>query len=182
MIRESISQRKIVSQFQCRLAAVDMHTAQHLVSNCLMGDLARNRTIILATHHIGLCLSSASYLVELSQGTVLREGSIQELQALNLLQTVIETEDEPFSHDDNAKTPDNEADVLDTTRKSRSSNGKLIEEESRAEGRVSWRTYLTYARASGLFSWLLTITLMLLIRFINIGNQVCHRDNNLAWR
>lgn len=156
----------------CRLAAVDMHTAQHLVGRCLTSDLARDRTIILVTHHISLCLPVASYLVELANGKVLRQGSIQELADLDLLRTVVEQEDEPTEI---PQTPANEADALtDVPVKfvQQKSNGKLIEAEARAEGRVSIRTYITYIRAAGIIPWLLTIGLMLLIRFINIGNQV----------
>lgn len=155
-----------------------MHTAVHLVSNCLGGPLAVGRTIILVTHHISLCLPVASYLVEISNGTLLRNGTIQDFERDGLLQTVVEVEE--FPPEAQPQTSENEADGLTTEIKpyarSRPNNGKLIEVEARAEGRVSMRTYLTYIRAAGVFSWIVTIFLMVLIRFINIGNQV--RDAN----
>ena len=158
---------------------MDMHTAQHLVANCLSGVLARDRSIILVTHHISLCLHAASNIVELSHGRVVRQGSIQDFADLGVLQKVIEADDETFPPENSstAQTLGNEADVLpkdvEPKARSRTSNGKLIEAETRAEGRVSMRTYLTYFRAAGLFSWILTVFLMLLIRGINISNQVC---------
>ncbi|KAF5385025.1 hypothetical protein D9615_001230 [Tricholomella constricta] len=151
------------------LAAVDMHTAQHLLTRCLTSDLARDRTIILVTHHISLCLPAASYLVEMSNGNILRQGSIQDLKDLGLLDTVVEQEDEPM---DAPHTPENEADVASTKPAHQAGDGKLIEIEARAEGRVPLYTYLIYIRAAGIVPWILTITLMLLIRFINIMNQV----------
>ncbi|KAJ7651661.1 hypothetical protein DFH06DRAFT_1270538 [Mycena polygramma] len=160
------------------LAAVDMHTATHIVQNCLTGTFARDRTIILVTHHITLCLPIANYLVELNQGRVLRQGSIKSFEESGVLQKVVETEDYGFQEEEEeviAVPADNEADSVSSevqpTKKARS-NGKLIEAEARAEGRVSWRTYMTYIRAAGLPSWILTLLLMLLIRLINIGNQV----------
>ena len=45
------------------LSAVDAHTAMHLMSECIMGPLMTDRTRILVTHHVNLCLPSASYLV-----------------------------------------------------------------------------------------------------------------------
>ena len=166
------SDRQNLTSDVARLAAVDMHTVQHLISKCLASDLVRGRTIILVTHHISLCLPKASYLVELSHGKVLRQGSIQELQHLDFLQPIVEREDNPINREGSLQTPDNEADALNKSKLPPLANGKLIEAESRAEGRVSLRTYVTYIRAAGLFSWVLTVTLMLLIQCINIGNQV----------
>ncbi|KAG5732825.1 ATP-dependent bile acid permease, partial [Termitomyces sp. T112] len=158
------------------LAAVDMHTAQHLLNSCLAGPLARNRTIILVTHHINLCLPAASYLVELSQGKVLVQGSIQDLRDQDLLETVIEQEDIPIDvadeADDDGEPTRNP--VAESSQRQRTGigSGKLIEVEGRAEGRVPLNTYLTYVRAAGLLPWICTIALMLFIRFINIANQV----------
>ena len=50
--------------------------------------------------------------------------------------------------------------------------GKLVDEETRAEGRVSLRTYWTYIKAAGIVCWVFTFAFMLLIRFINVGFQV----------
>ncbi|KAJ6621075.1 pleiotropic drug resistance ABC transporter [Mycena sp. CBHHK59/15] len=143
---------------------LDMHTAQHIVANCLRGTFAQDRTIILVTHHISLCLPIAHYLVELAQGKVLRQGT-----------KVVEMEDQGFEAEvEVVDVVENEADSLPEAEVTKRilSDGKLIQAESRAEGRVSWRTYLTYMRAAGLSSWILTLALMLLIRLINIGNQV----------
>ncbi|KAJ7675323.1 P-loop containing nucleoside triphosphate hydrolase protein [Mycena rosella] len=174
--------RSLYSQAKCillddPLAAVDMHTAQHIVANCLTGFFARDRTIILVTHHISLCLPIANYLVELVEGRVLRQGTIKSFEESGILQKVVETEDQGFpeQQEDVAVSVDNEADLaaeaIEPVKRVRG-DGKLIEAEARAEGRVSWRTYLTYIRAAGVSSWILTLVLMLLIRLINIGNQV----------
>lgn len=160
-----------------------MHTTQHIVNMCLMGILAENRTIILVTHHVSLCLPIASYIVELGGGKVLHHGAKTELAEQDILEDIIQAEDQPGTDDDcptlrmpdigsadlssGTATPfyssDSEADPVD---------GKLIEAEARAEGRVSLRTYLTYIYAAGIVCWILTIMIMLFIRFINIGNQV----------
>lgn len=155
-----------------------MHVAQHLVNRCLSGPLALGRTIILVTHHISLCLPVASYLVELSNGEVLRKGSIKDFEDLGQLSEIVEAEDEVPEDPPSTIGPENEADTTkdspQTNDKDRAIKGKLIEVEGRAEGRVSWRTYMTYIQAAGIISWILTIMLMLLIRAINIGNQVTY--------
>ena len=162
-----------------RLASVDMHTAQHLVEHCLNGNLVRGRTIILVTHHVALCLPAASYLVEIEQGKVIRQASIQELKDQGMFSAVVQTQEKsPSQGSSDSRPKQNEADALGIDDRSKlrrqATDGKLIEAEARAEGRVSTHTYMTYIRAAGLLPWLITITLLLLIRFINIGNQVCH--------
>jgi ABC-type multidrug transport system ATPase subunit len=129
-----------------------MHTARHIVEHCLQGELANNRTMILVTHHISLCLSTAAYVVELSAGKIVLQGSVKDLQASGQLKTVIEEEDdydEQAEEKEDIRSEDfNEADgvITDGKRppKTPKSDGRLIEAEHREEGRVSLKTYLTY--------------------------------------
>ncbi|KAJ7597443.1 pleiotropic drug resistance ABC transporter [Mycena floridula] len=157
------------------LSAVDMHTAQHLVAHCLSGELVRGRSIILVTHHLSLCIPIAKYVVELFEGTVLRSGSSEET---GLIQKVIQSEDINYIDQEISEETslENEADKLSDKRNGAApagkSTGKLIEEEARAEGRVSLHTYLVYMRAAGTISWMLTFILMVLIRILNIVVQV----------
>ena len=170
-----------------------MHTAQHLVS-ALSGPLCKGRTIILVTHHISLCLPISSFLVELFQGSVRRFGSIDELRKSGYLKEVIDREDlqpdaykpahEFPSASSKALTPDNEPNVLSGTppehevaspvldQTESRKRGKLIDAEKRAEGRVSYRTYWTYIRAAGIWTWMVTVFLMIFIRLITVANQV----------
>ncbi|OJT02453.1 ATP-dependent bile acid permease [Trametes pubescens] len=158
---------------------VDLHTAQHIVKKALMGELARNRTVILVTHHITLCLPIAAYLVELSSGSVLRQGSASELREHGELERLVEAEDTTEEDHTESSSSDthveNEADLSATVPKSdvkpQEISGKLIDDEFRAEGRVSLRTYWTYIRAAGIVSWILTFALMVLIRCINVAFQ-----------
>ncbi|KAI0636054.1 P-loop containing nucleoside triphosphate hydrolase protein [Trametes polyzona] len=158
------------------LAAVDLHTAQHIVKKALTGDLARDRTIILVTHHITLCLPIAAYLVELHAGSVIRQGSASELREHGELERLVEAEDtveEDKTESSSATQVENEADLSADGPEPKvvEPNGKLIDDEARAEGRVSLRTYWTYIRAAGIISWIFTFALMVLIRVINVSFQ-----------
>lgn len=51
------------------LSAVDAHTARHLVVNCLSGPLMKDRTCILVTHHVRLCLPIAEMAIKMDSGT-----------------------------------------------------------------------------------------------------------------
>lgn len=151
-----------------------MHTAQHLVKNCFAGPLSEGRTIILVTHHISLCMPSATYLIELKEGKILHQGTTSELRSQGLLQAIVEEEEKPFQEASSSQSPTNlnvdESKGFGAARPLGS--GKLVEAEHRAEGRVSLRTYLTYIRAAGIFCWILTFLLLIIIRLINIATQV----------
>ena len=155
-----------------------MHTAHHLYEQCLSGELMRGRTVILATHHIALCLPNASYLVELSSGQVVHQGTIEELRTAGHLGHVEDKEPsvEPVIEAPGSTSLLNEADLTPEGEKqppvSKPHKGKLIEAEARAEGRVETSTYLTYLRACGWSTWVATISLMLFIRGITIATQV----------
>lgn len=150
-----------------------MHTAQHLVARCLSGTLAHGRTIILVTHHFDLCMPIASYILELSHGEVLRQGFTRDFEDLGQLKETAAVEDDVPDDPHPISGPGNEADAVQNGQQPTSKSlGKLIDIEARAEGRVSWLTYMTYIRAAGILSWILTVVLMLLIRAINISNQV----------
>ncbi|GAB1518745.1 hypothetical protein RhiTH_001810 [Rhizoctonia solani] len=194
------------------LAAVDMHTARHLVDKCLAGSLMQGRTIILVTHHVRMCLDVAFYLVELSNGRIARQGTISDLRGKGQLSAILQTQPE----DDTAEAESeitavpseapliNEADVgamgatdtpmatEETILQHNSNIGKLVDEEARAEGRVSLRTYWTYIkyaiadldqiyfahfvnhinRAASVWSWVASLLLLLAVRGITIGSQL----------
>jgi len=189
----------VAEAFQCillddPLAAVDMHTAQRLV-NALSGPLCKDRTIILVTHHISLCLPISSFLVVLFQGSVRRLGTIEELRKSGYLKELIERDDLapeayqpahefPGASSKQKATPDDEPNTLARTPPEREGSppiinqeqsrkkGKLVDAEKRAEGRVSYRTYWTYIRAAGVWTWMVTVFLMIFIRLVTVANQV----------
>jgi ABC-type dipeptide/oligopeptide/nickel transport system ATPase subunit len=51
--------------------AQDVHTATWIVNQCLKGDLVRDRTVLLVTHHVSLVAPISSFMVSLAA-----EGSI----------------------------------------------------------------------------------------------------------
>ena len=67
--RAVYSQAEIVILDDC-LSAVDAHTAKHLYEYCLTGEFLQDRTVILVTHHVNLCIKGAEYVVALKDGKV----------------------------------------------------------------------------------------------------------------
>lgn len=46
--------------------AQDVHTATWIVNQCLKGDLVRDRTVLLVTHHVSLVAPISSFMVSLA--------------------------------------------------------------------------------------------------------------------
>ncbi|KAG8747893.1 hypothetical protein FRC10_010512 [Ceratobasidium sp. 414] len=133
---------------------------------------------------------TASYLVEISNGRIVRQGTIGELRRQGQLSEILQSEDDTI--EDDSKTAEdatgttasniNEADVDNqnegipngdgSTPAHNGNIGKLVDEEARAEGRVSLRTYWTYIRAASIWSWFATLLLLLALRGITIGSQL----------
>jgi len=61
------------------LSAVDSHTAKHIFENALLGPLMLNRTCILVTHNVALCLPEAQFAVLMDNGRVVAQGSADEV-------------------------------------------------------------------------------------------------------
>ena len=57
------------------LSAVDSHTAKWIFDEALRGPLMYNRTCILVTHNVSLCLPHAEFVVLLDNGKVSVQGS-----------------------------------------------------------------------------------------------------------
>ncbi|KAJ7598811.1 multidrug resistance-associated ABC transporter [Mycena floridula] len=143
------------------LSAVDAHTAHHLYHECLKGDLMANRTVILVSHHVQLCAPGANYVLALDNGRVSYSGSSAGFQSSGVIRSLVQS------------TTDNKEDIeveeqLDVVAQEDSSPSsetstlappvavkvdkkpvrKLVEEETRAIGRIGkdvWKTYISAA-------------------------------------
>ncbi|KAG0140699.1 hypothetical protein CROQUDRAFT_664859 [Cronartium quercuum f. sp. fusiforme G11] len=147
------------------LSAVDSHTGQHLFENVLTGNLMKDRTCILVTHAVDLCLPGAGYVVSLDQGEVIYAGK-PTLSKTNSLIFDQGAEDstkaklESVSHQEQtieelAEPSDPQLSVIATK-----ATQKLVEDEEQAVGAVSWTVYKLYFKALGGF-FPIAITLIL---------------------
>ncbi|KAI8647895.1 P-loop containing nucleoside triphosphate hydrolase protein [Parasitella parasitica] len=158
--RAVYSQANTVILDDC-LSAVDAHTAKHLYENCLIGELMKHRTIVLVTHHVGLCLPSADYIVALKDGEVVDAGSPKELLKSGVL-------GDELSRSEEAETVTAEEAAVEgpipavpkNFSKKTAAGGKLTQDEERAEGGVSWSVYKAYIDASGGFKFFLVVLVL----------------------
>lgn len=81
-------------------SAVDAHVGRHLLENAIAGELGQNRTRIVVTHHVSLCLPKTKYAIHLGDGTVDHAGLVDELRERGELQEVLKDEEEAISEDE----------------------------------------------------------------------------------
>jgi ABC-type multidrug transport system fused ATPase/permease subunit len=136
--------------------AVDAHVGQHMVKYGLERELSTGRTIIVATHHVNLVLPLASYVVKVET-----DGSVQGFaqQPVGMGMGIQEESKDIMSSglSDVQSLEDLVLEEIKASSTTRTSKG-FVEEETRDQGRVKWRVYQSYVRASGgWFYWTFTI-------------------------
>jgi ABC-type multidrug transport system ATPase subunit len=153
--------------------SVDAHTAHHLYTECLKGELMRGRTVILVSHHVQLCAPGAAYVVALDNGRIQFSGSGENFAGSEVMQTLVQSKaaevedtDDPEAIADE-KEPGEQSETTsvvtavepaDAKQEQEKKNGprKLVEEEKRAVGRVDRKVWWTYFSAvGGLQYWLI---------------------------
>lgn len=181
------------------LSAVDAHTADHIYGKCLIGPIMKNRTCILVTHHVRLCIPTAKLVVLMHNGEITLQGTVQQLREQGTLSQVMEEDDEEQTTDSDADTVgDNDVGSSSTItkppklrRKSTAKDlnaanapaepakdaKKLVLEETRQEGRVKWSIYQVYVNAvGGIPFWLLLLAVFALTRTVEVSESLWVRE------
>jgi ABC-type multidrug transport system fused ATPase/permease subunit len=151
-------------------SAVDAHTGRHLYEHAVTGELGQNRTRILVTHHVALCLPRTDYSVFLDNGAVRHAGTIEELRKTDSLTSILisehETEDsgnttavddEELSTEDGAKlrkilsNRSHRSSVVDNNDEAtkRKVPRKFVEDEKREIGTIRLAIYKRYFKTGG---------------------------------
>lgn len=126
------------------LSALDQQTAESIVVKCFMGELMRNRTVILVTHRTDLCHGLAKQVIEVSGGSArLIENNDSELQ---MKESHAGIEQNSFHVDQTDKAQEAAA-VPD----------KFVEDEHRRHGGVQAKVYWQYIKAGKLRWWAFAI-------------------------
>jgi ABC-type multidrug transport system ATPase subunit len=145
------------------LSAVDAHTAHHLFHECLKGELMRGRTSILVSHHVQLCSSGASYIVALDNGHVMYEGDREGFVSTGVIkklgqsqnedleekQLLVEAEEAVLGRGNQSDSSSTVAAPSIAPKKEKKPPRKLVEEETRAVGRIQRDVWLTFLKACG---------------------------------
>lgn len=146
------------------LSAVDSHTAKWIFDKALMGPLMYNRTCILVTHNVSLCLPEAGFAAVLDNGRIAAQGTATEVIDSGKLNEDMSKSrpvsrgtsrvpskvnvpgDEAEEAHHAAGTANGSANGLADPKKTPASN---TQEETKAEGGVKLSIILMYLKAMG---------------------------------
>ncbi|KAF9979372.1 hypothetical protein BGZ73_000066 [Actinomortierella ambigua] len=183
------------------LSAVDAHTAKWLFAKCLMGPLMQGRTRILVTHAVSLTLRGAAHVVVLKNGRVVAQGSPADVLATNELGDEIANEEHAFEEEDHheptieevedengsssstaaaAKSKStkpsgsvcSEGDDVPAKQGNEKQVKKLIEEERKSDGSISWKIYRYYFGSMGEAPfWVFLVFALIMMQVFHVASD-----------
>lgn len=155
-------------------SSLDSHTAQWIFDNGIMGPLMRNRTCILVTHNIPLCLLRSHYVVVLENGKIAIQGTPQEVMASGKLIGEVDKKEIRFASEplptrgvDNAHLPEETAQTVTTK------DGSSCVEESNAVGSIKFDAVSLYFQSIGTWwFWPLGIVVFVLLPLASLASNI----------
>ncbi|KAK4518579.1 uncharacterized protein ATC70_008798 [Mucor velutinosus] len=157
------------------LSAVDAHTAKHLYEKCLLGPLMKGRTRVLITHHVNLCVKGSGYIAHIEGGRASLVGTPDQLRQSGQLASIFESAEEKAAQEGDTEEEMAIKEALPDVASANKNQKKprvLVEEETRATGRVKTRLYKMYVRmVGGPFFWSVMIALIIGARGLDVAGS-----------
>ncbi|KAM0786571.1 hypothetical protein ACM66B_002027 [Microbotryomycetes sp. NB124-2] len=140
------------------LAAVDSGTGRHLFEKVLTGPLLRGRSVVLCTHHTHLVLPGISYRVDLQDGRVAWQGSVEKVSQEEALDNV----DRACNGDDDNEDFMNDSSIVaaEIEKYKAQAVQSVIAEETWTTGAVKRSIYVTYLSASSYVRWAVLVSII----------------------
>ncbi|KAF9247626.1 hypothetical protein DTO027I6_732 [Penicillium roqueforti] len=181
-------------------SALDAHTGRHVFEQALTGKLGQNRTRILVTHHVALCLPRTDYSVLLENGRIKYAGTIDDLKESHHLEDILgkehateqadlvaDGEDREFFNDEETtlqkviSNTSHQKPNIATNGSASNGNGiattqtkpkKFVEDEKRETGSVRLAVYISFLNKGGsVVYWLVTLSVYLMFSSLMVGRS-----------
>ena len=163
------------------LSAVDAHVGEHLFSHAITGNISKGTTRVLVTHHVHF-LPRCDKVIMLEKGEVKHTGSYQELIArgvdfagavdVSKKENDDESSDKDEGKQDDSTKGDKSKHSTGTSKqeekKLKSAGEKLVKDEEQMEGSVEGSMYTHYAKAGGVFAFVVVFV----IQGIGRGSEI----------
>ncbi|KAH8923476.1 P-loop containing nucleoside triphosphate hydrolase protein [Atractiella rhizophila] len=130
------------------LSAVDGRVARSIFDDVIRGDLCRKRTVVLITQALGVLRGDCERAILFDNGKVSKFGSPEDV--ITDWNATVQLEEGSLK----GVAEGLPSELVEDTKRSNEEKHKLITEEQKAEGAVSFSSYAIYIRAiGGVFVW-----------------------------
>jgi ATP-binding cassette subfamily C (CFTR/MRP) protein 1 len=146
------------------LSAVDANVGHHLLHNCILNGPFAHRTRILVTHQLDVLPRADLILVmerdDVNEGHIIQQGTYQELlQQEGVFQTLLQEYGSAAAGNSTSIEGEGDGQVkgeglekeevpgAEVPEEDKQKGGKLLLDEERETGEISWMTYLHFVRA-----------------------------------
>ncbi|KAF9630918.1 putative atp-dependent bile acid permease protein [Lasiodiplodia theobromae] len=156
------------------LSALDVQTAGWVFEKAITGPLMVQRTCILATNNVSLCLPRASFGVHLDGGRVLAKGRPHELMSLSMLRDALQGRQ---TQEDGVPDETYMRGTEETVDGDLGDDGSELREESRETGRLKKRVVLMCLRSMGFCGyWAAVLGLFATQQMASVAANACIRS------
>ncbi|KAL8287275.1 hypothetical protein RQP46_003727 [Phenoliferia psychrophenolica] len=166
------------------LSAVDAHVSKHIVDNCITTGPLAAKTRILVTHHLDV-LPHADHIIMMDSGRIVEQGLYEDLikngDAFSRLiaefgSSTKGKKSEEETLDELAEEVTDEKAVTELKKKPRADGvigAKLMQDEERETGSISWSVYTHYFRSMGTIWWgPILFALYGMAQICTVGNSI----------
>ncbi|WVQ63105.1 uncharacterized protein L199_001256 [Kwoniella botswanensis] len=162
------------------LSAVDANVSHHILKECILGELMRDRTRLIVTHQMDILPHADLVLVmdrdSEGDGKIVQQGTYSDLK---MQEGPFRSFISEYSSEPSPATPTHRPARSKTTSttikesKKDKSSGVDTMEEDRQIGSIPWSVYITYFKSMGTILWPFTFgSMLLLTQAASVGNSI----------
>ncbi|EFC39720.1 predicted protein [Naegleria gruberi] len=148
------------------LNSIDARLCKKIFRDCIM-DYLKDRTRILITHSLQL-LKMADEVIVLQQGEIVAKGPLKDIMDSYDFSKLITEDDNNEKSEESSPEISEEKPKSKTTEKGSESKGKLVLNEERTTGNISWGIFYDYLKEYGIS----LILLCIFLSFASLGTKL----------
>ncbi|KAL0059429.1 hypothetical protein AAF712_013819 [Marasmius tenuissimus] len=153
------------------LSAVDSYVGKRILDNCILNGVMANRTRVLVTHALHV-LDKTDYILVVDKGEIVERGTYESLRKDSRLFSSLMEEYGSLEEREVATNVEKQEEDVKTTLEQAPAK-KLMQDEERNTGAVTWGTYRRYLDYAGGIIWAPVILALLIVsQAAQVGNNL----------
>ncbi|KAK1229440.1 hypothetical protein PQX77_007488 [Marasmius sp. AFHP31] len=153
------------------LSAVDSYVGKRILDNCILSGVMANRTRVLVTHALHV-LDKTDYILVVDKGEIVERGTYESLRKDSRIFSSLMEEYGSLEEREVTTNVEKQKEDVKTTFE-QAPTKKLMQDEERNTGAVTWGTYRRYLQYAGGFIWAPVIFALLVVsQAAQVGNNL----------